>query len=54
MPNEREYRAFSQIVQRDLEEEEKSYIVEGYASTFDPYVLFTNRDGVDIHELWTR
>ena len=27
MPNEREYRAFSQIVQRDLEEEEKSYIV---------------------------
>ena len=54
MPNEREYRAFSQIVQRDLEEEEKSYIVEGYASTFDPYVLFTNRDGVDIHELVER
>ena len=31
------------------ESEEKSYKVEGYASTFDPYVLFT-KDGVDYSE----
>ena len=30
-------------------EEEKNYKVEGYASTFDPYVLLT-RDGVDYSE----
>ncbi len=50
MPNEREYRAFSDIIKRDIEDENKSYIVEGYASTFDPYVLFTNQDGIDINE----
>ena len=30
-------------------EEEQNYVVEGYASTFEPYVLFT-RDGVDYSE----
>lgn len=47
---EREFRAFSNIIKRDIEDENKSYIVEGYASTFDPYVLFTNPDGIDINE----
>jgi len=32
-----------------IEGEEKSYKVEGYASTFDPYVMYT-RDGVDYYE----
>jgi HK97 family phage prohead protease len=31
------------------ETEEKSYLVEGYASTFEPYVLFTS-DGIDYSE----
>ena len=31
------------------EQEEKAYIVEGYASTFEPYTLFT-KDGVDYKE----
>jgi HK97 family phage prohead protease len=31
------------------ETEEKSYLVEGYASTFEPYVLFTS-DGTDYSE----
>lgn len=39
-PNEREYRSFN-IEKRAKEEgEEKSYIVEGYASTFEEYDLF--------------
>ncbi len=41
MNNEREYRSFN-LIQRS-ETEEPEYIVEGYASTFEPYVLF--RDG---------
>ncbi len=33
----------------NAEEGEKSYYVEGYASTFEPYVLF-NKEGVDYSE----
>lgn len=47
MSSEREYRSMELRLVR--EEEEKSYRVEGYASTFEPYVLFT-RDGVDYSE----
>ena len=52
MNNEREFRSFAQIVQRDADdlEENRQYIVEGYASTFDPYTLWTTEDGVEIKE----
>lgn len=45
--DDREYRSMDyNVVQGDSE---KSYKVEGYASTFDSYVLFT-RDGIDYSE----
>ena len=52
MNNEREFRSFAQIVQRDADdlEENRQYIVEGYASTFEPYTLLTTEDGVEIKE----
>ncbi len=47
---EREYRMMELRVSDQAEaQEEKSYKVEGYASTFDPYVLFTE-DGIDYSE----
>lgn len=45
MKNEREYRA----MEFRFDTEEKNYMVEGYASTFEPYVLLTV-DGVDYSE----
>ena len=52
MNNEREFRSFAQIIERDADdlEENKQYIVEGYASTFEPYTLWTTEDGVEIKE----
>lgn len=52
MNNEREFRSFAQIVKRDADdlEENKKYLVEGYASTFEPYTLWTTEDGVEIKE----
>ena len=52
MNNEREFRSFAQIVRRDADdlEENKQYIVEGYASTFEPYTLWTTEAGVEIKE----
>lgn len=52
MSNEREFRSFAQIVQRDADDldENKKYLVEGYASTFEPYTLWTTEDGVEIKE----
>lgn len=48
---EREYRSFAQIIQRDLDDDDnKKYMVEGYASTFEPYTLWTTEDGVEIKE----
>ena len=48
MNPDREYRNMElRIVQ--LEESERSFLVEGYASTFEPYVLFT-KDGTDYSE----
>ena len=47
---EREYRMMELRISDQAEaQEEKSYKVEGYASTFDPYVLFTE-DGIDYSE----
>lgn len=43
---DREYRSMDMTI---LEGEERKYMVEGYASTFLPYVLF-NEDGVDYSE----
>ena len=47
MNNEREYRSMELRILRDGDE--PSFLVEGYASTFEPYVLMT-RDGVDYSE----
>lgn len=46
----REYRNLT-IIRRNKEEQptEKNYTVRGYASTFEPYVLFSS-DGVDYSE----
>ena len=46
MKQDREYR---NMELRFAQDEERKYIVEGYASTFEPYVLFT-MDGVDYKE----
>ena len=46
MKQDREYR---NMELRFTQDEERKYIVEGYASTFEPYVLFT-MDGVDYKE----
>ena len=47
MPSrDREYRSMELRIK---EEDKDQYIVEGYASTFEPYVLFT-QDGVDYLE----
>ncbi len=48
MKSDRERRPMELRI-KQLESEEKSYKVEGYASTFEPYVLFT-KDGVDYSE----
>ena len=49
MNPEREYRAMDVQVLFSEVPDEKSYKVEGYASTFEPYTLFTV-DGVEIKE----
>lgn len=48
MKTNREYRTFAEEIELRTEGEE-SYIVEGYASTFDPYVLF-EMDGEQFSE----
>ena len=48
MNRNREYRTMALTIPQAVEEE-KRYMVEGYASTFDPYVLLTI-DGVDYSE----
>ena len=49
MNPEREYRSMELRLAPIEEGDEPSFLVEGYASTFDPYVLFT-RDGIDYTE----
>lgn len=49
MKQDREYRSMELRIAPAEENEEKKYIVEGYASTFEPYTLLT-RDGVDYRE----
>ena len=50
MKDNREYRTMELRIASPAEGEEPSYIVRGYASTFDPYVLFTDEDGIDYSE----
>ena len=49
MKTDREYRQMELRTLTVEGEDEPTYIVEGYASTFDPYVLFSE-DGVDYSE----
>lgn len=49
MKDNREYRSMELRAVESLEEE-RSYMVEGYASTFEPYTLFTNEDGTEYKE----
>lgn len=49
MKADREYRTMELRALPSEEEEEKKYIVEGYASTYEPYTLFSV-DGVDYKE----
>lgn len=46
-PDQREYRSFDAALMRSAEED--SYIVEGYATTFEPYVLY-EMDGTEYKE----
>ena len=48
MKNNREYRSMELRI--NTEEETPSYEVKGYASTFEPYHMFTDEDGVDYYE----
>lgn len=49
MNQNREYRNMELRVAKQ-EGEEQSYIVEGYASTYDSYKLFTDENGTDYFE----
>ena len=49
MKDNREYRSMELRALPTEEGEEKRYVVKGYASTFEPYILFT-MDGVDYKE----
>ena len=42
MKSDREYRTLNIEVEQRNDSDEPSYIVRGYASTFEPYVLFTD------------
>ena len=46
---EREYRNM-ELRLADQAEEQKNYLVRGYASTFEPYKMFTDEDGTDYFE----
>lgn len=48
MKNNREYRSMELHINQ--EEESPSYEVKGYASTFEPYLMFTDEDGVEYFE----
>ena len=48
MKSDREYRSMELHINQ--EEKAPSYEVKGYASTFEPYKLFTDEDGVDYYE----
>jgi HK97 family phage prohead protease len=49
--NNREYRDLKIEIEERKEGDEPSYLVRGYASTFEPYVLFTDEDGTEYKEV---
>ena len=49
MKQDREYRSMELRVLDAEQENEKSYYVEGYASTYEPYVLY-RKDGIEYSE----
>ncbi len=51
MKSDREYRTLNLEVETRNEDGEPSYLVRGYASTFEPYVLWTTEEGIDIKEV---
>ena len=51
MKIEREYRTLNIEVEQRAESDEPSYIVRGYASTYQPYTLFTDEDGNEYKEV---
>lgn len=50
MKDNREYRNLELRIAQPEEGSDESYIVEGYASTYDSYRLFTDEDGIDYFE----
>lgn len=46
LKNDREYRSFCLIKRAREDEEEKSYLVEGYASTFEEYTLMEDAERI--------
>lgn len=48
-PNQREYRALSLLQPSDNQKIDSTHYVEGYATTFDPYILFAV-DGIEYNE----
>jgi len=51
----REYRSIELRARDQIEGEEKSYIVEGYATTFDdPYLMYEDGDGTKYYESISR
>ena len=51
MKSDREYRTLNIEVETRNEAGDPTYIVKGYASTFEPYVLFTDEDGNEYKEV---
>lgn len=49
MKQDREYRSMELRIEQRAGGDEPSYLVRGYASTFEPYVLFSE-DGIDYSE----
>lgn len=55
-PNERQYRTLESLITKSDNaeaEENKSYIVEGYATTFTPYELYRDESGNVVYEHFT-
>lgn len=46
----REYRSMPMVEIRKEDSNESSFLVEGYASTFEEYVLFTDENGIEYKE----
>lgn len=51
MKNDREYRTLNIEVEQRNEAGDPSYIVRGYASTYEPYVLYKDEDGNEYKEV---